>query len=120
MRTRLPGADPYVDIHQLDLDVAIYRDRVQVTHRATGAFIDQRAEYPFSDDHKLIAEPRFLEDTMVRAIRKIVQQGGFSLRAPIAHVIACDGAVDAGDQNAIRHCLRETGMTDVIFELDLS
>ena len=107
----------HMTIHRLDLDVAIYRDRVQVTHRATGAFIDQRAEYPFSDEHLLIAHPRFLEDTMVRAIRKILQQGGFALREPIAHVVGCDGELDDAARAVIEDCLRETGMKDVIFDL---
>ena len=105
-------------IHRLDLDVAIYRDRVQVTHRATGAFIDQRAEYPFSDEQSVIAHPRFLEDTMVRAMRKVLQQGGFALREPIAHVVGCDGKIDGAARSVIEQCLRETGMTEVIFDLD--
>ena len=33
----------------LDLDVAIYRDRVQVTNRATATFADQRANHEFSN-----------------------------------------------------------------------
>ena len=105
-------------IHRLDLDVAIYRDRVQVTHRATGAFVDQRADYPFSDENVLIAHPRFLEDAMVRAIRKILREGGFSLRSPIARIVGCDGHLDTENRAVIEHCLRETGMIEVVFDID--
>ena len=104
-------------IHRLDLDVAIYRDRVQVTHRATGVFVDQRAKYAFSSETHLVEHPRYLEDTMVRAIRKILQQGGFALREPIAHVVGCDGELDDTARTIIEECLRETGMTQVIFDL---
>ena len=58
-------------IHRLDLDIAIYRDRVQVTHRPTDTFVDQRAEYAFSSDSSVVANPRYLEDTIVRGIRPV-------------------------------------------------
>tara|TARA_B100001179_G_C18344393_1_gene298007 strand:- start:113 stop:439 length:327 start_codon:yes stop_codon:yes gene_type:complete len=105
-------------IHRLDLDVAIYRNRVQLTHRPTDTFVDQRAEYAFSTDESLVANSRFLEDTMVRAIRQVVATGGFSLRDPIAHVVRCDGEVTAEERAAIESALRETGMKNVVFELD--
>lgn len=107
-----------MDIHRLDLDVAIYRDRVQVTHRPTETFVDQRAEYPFSNEQSVVAHPRFLEDTMVRAIRKIIAQGGFSLRNPIARVIRCDGCLQDGDRGVIERALHETGMSEVIFQIE--
>ena len=105
-------------IHSLDLDVAIYRDRVQVTHRGTETFVDQRAEFPFSSDASLVAHPRFLEDTMVRAIRKILSEGGFSLRNPIAHVVRCEGELTEADRAVIKSALRETGMGEIVFDLD--
>lgn len=107
-----------MQIHRLDLDVAIYRDRVQMTHRGTDTFVDQRAEYPFSSESSLVANPRFLEDTFVRAIRQIVKGGGFSLRNPIAHVIRCDGSLNDADKAVIEGALHETGMREVIFELE--
>lgn len=107
-----------MEIHQLDLDVAIYRDRVQVTHRATESFVDQRAEYPFSTAHSLVGNARYLEDTIVRAIRQVVREGGFSLRNPIAHVIRCDGRLSDEEKAIIEDALHETGMKEVIFELE--
>ncbi|MCA0978518.1 hypothetical protein LCM19_09090 [Qipengyuania flava] len=104
-------------IHRLDLDVAIYRNRVQLTHLPTDTFVDQRAEYAFSTDDSLVAHDRFLEDTMVRAIRQIVATGGFSLRDPIAHVVRCDGELTDEERAVIESALRETGMKNVVFEL---
>ncbi len=107
-----------MEIHRLDLDVAIYRDRVQVTHRETDTFIDQRAEYPFSSDKSVVAHPRFLEDTIVRAIRQVIAQGGFLLRDPIARVIRCDCTLDDETRAVIESALHETGMKQVVFQLE--
>ena len=104
-------------IHTLDLDVAIYRDRVQVTHRGTDVFVDQQADYPFSSDSALIEHLPYLEHTIARAIGKILARGGHSLRDPIAHVVRCDGVLRPGDRAAIAKTLQEIGMSDVIFDL---
>ena len=105
-------------IHRLDLDVAIYRNRVQLTHRPTETFVDQRPEFAFSTDDSLVGHARYLEDTLVRAIRQIVSTGGFSLRDPIAHVVRCDGELGAQEREAIESALRETGIRNVVFELE--
>ncbi|EDL49472.1 hypothetical protein [Erythrobacter sp. SD-21] len=107
-----------MDIRRLDLDVAIYRDRVQVTHRSSDSFVDQRAEFPFSSEDALVAHPRHLEDTLVRAIRQVVRGGGFSLREPIVHVVGCEGKLSVSDRRLIDAALRETGMHEVIFEVE--
>lgn len=107
-----------MEIHRLDLDVAIYRDRVQVTHRPTDTFVDQRAEYPFSTERSVVAHARYLEDTMVRAIRKVVAEGGFSLRDPIARVVRYDGPLAEDERILVEDALRETGMRQVLFELE--
>ena len=107
-----------MEIHRLDLDVAIYRDRVQITHRPTDTFVDQRAEYPFSTERSIVGHARYLEDTMVRAIRKIIAEGGFSLREPIARVVRCDGPLAEDERVIVEYSLRETGMKQVIFQLE--
>ena len=107
-----------MNIHRLDLDVAIYRDRVQVTHVPTDTFVDQRAAYPFSTERSVVGHARYLEDTMVRAIRQIVKEGGFSLRDPIARVVRCDGPLAEDERVIVEYALRETGMKQVLFELD--
>ena len=105
-------------ISRLDLDIAIYRDRVQVTHHGNEIFADQRAEYPFSSDVKLIENARFFEDTLVRAIKQVLAEGAFSLRDPIAHVVRFDGELDQQQRGLVEDALRETGMRGVIFELE--
>ena len=107
-----------MEIHRLDLDVAIYRDRVQITHRPTDTFVDQRAEYPFSTENSVVGHARYLEDTMVRAIRKIIAEGGFSLRDPIARVVRCDGPLGEDERSVVEYALRETGMRQVLFQLE--
>ena len=107
-----------MEIHRLDLDVAIYRDRVQITHRPTDLFVDQRAEYPFSTERSIVGHARYFEDTLVRAIRQIVKEGGFSLREPIARVVRCDGPLAEDERVIVEYSLRETGMREVLFELD--
>lgn len=105
-------------IHRLDLDFAIYSDRVQVTHQPTETFIDQRAEYGFSSEASLVANPRYLEDTIVRGIRQVIAEGGFSLRDPIARVVGAEGALNAAERAIIETALIEAGMRNVVFELD--
>ena len=105
-------------IRRLDLDVAIYRDRVQVTHEASETFVDQRAEVPYSSDDALIANARYFEDTLVRAIGQVLRQGGFSLKEPIAHVVRFDGDLDERQRAIVETALRETGMTEIIFALE--
>ena len=105
-------------IRSLDLDVAIYRDRVQVTHRGSGTFIDMRAEFPFSSDARLVEHARYFEDTLVRAMRHILAEGGFSLKEPIAHVVRFDGDLDGLQKSLVETALREIGFHEVIFELD--
>ena len=104
-------------IHTLDLDVAIYPDRVQVRHRGNDLFVDQHADYPFSSDSALIEHHPYLEHTIARAVGKVLARGGYSLRDPIAHVVRCNGRLRPGDKEAIRKTLREIGMNEVIFEL---
>lgn len=105
-------------IPALDVDIAIYPDRVQVVRRGSDRFIDQPAKFPFSTPTSVVAHPRHLEDTMVRAIRQLLAEGGFSLEFPIAHVVRCEGCLREGDLAVVEHALREAGMADVVFELD--
>ena len=107
-----------MDLHRLDLEVAIYRNRVQVTHRGTDTFVDQRADFPFSSEEVLVAHPRQLEDALIRAIRQILGEGGFALRHPIAHIVGAEGKLGPADRAMIELALRETGMREVVFELD--
>ena len=112
------GADGVGVIHRLDLDVAIFRDRVQVTHAPTETFVDQKATYAFSSDGSIVANPRYLEDTIVRAIRQVIASGGFSLRDPIARVVSCEVDLGLAARGILETALLEAGMREVVFELD--
>ena len=103
-------------IRRLDLDVAIYRDRVQVTDRVTGKFVDQRATYSFSTATNILAEPRYFEDTLVKAIRQVLD-GGFSLRDPIAHVVACELPLSPTQKSQVETAFYEAGIGEVVFEV---
>jgi hypothetical protein len=105
-----------MDIRRLDLDIAIYRDRVQVTDRGTDAFVDQRAEFPFSSAQSLIAHPRHLEDTLVRAIRQVLK-GGFLLNKPSARVVATELPLSPSQRELVETALREAGLREISFDL---
>ena len=103
----------------LDLDVAIYRDRVQLTDRKTKRLADQRANYRFSSDESVVSDVRYLEDTIVRAIRQIaVGDDLFILQDPVAHVVGCETALDQEERAVVETALRQSGMTSVVFEID--
>lgn len=104
-------------IHRLDLDVAIYRDRVQVTHRATQTFVDQRATYGFSSDASIVADPRYLEHTIVRAIGKVLSANGFEIREPIASVVRCETPLTDAEKAIVERALIGAGMHNVRFEI---
>ncbi len=105
-------------IRRLDLDIAIYRDRVQVVHRGSEAFIDQSAEFPFSDENSVVANAAHLEDTIVRAVRRILVGGGYSLNDPIAHVTRCDGCLGEADRAVVERSLAGLGIVTVLWEID--
>ena len=105
-----------MEIRRLDVDVSIYRNRIQVTDRTTGKFVDQTAQHAFSSDSSLIANTRFLEDTIVRAIRQLLV-GGFSLKDPIAHVVSTELPLSPSQKDIVASALREAGMREVVFDV---
>lgn len=104
-------------IFRLDLDVALYRDRVQVTDRKTGLFADHRAERPFSSDETLIADQHNLEHTLSHAIRKLLK-GGFLLFQPRAYVVSTEAPLTAPERAALRLALVNTGFKSISFGED--
>ena len=105
-------------LRPLDLDIAIYRDRVQATHRPSGKFADQQARFGFSSDTSIVAIPRYLEDTIVRAIAQVVQAGGFVMRDAIAHIVGCETLLRPVERATIETALVEAGFRNVVFEID--
>ena len=90
---------------------------MQLEQRGSDRFVDQRAEFPFSSDADLIAHQRFFEDTLVRALRKLLE-GGYWLRYPIAHVVRFDGDLNDGTKDLIRQSFRDAGIEDTIFDVE--
>lgn len=90
---------------------------MQLEQRGSDRFVDQRAEFPFSSDDELIAHQRFFEDTLVRALRKLLE-GGYWLRYPIAHLVRFDGELGEEAKDLIRQSFREAGIEDIIFAVE--
>jgi len=106
-------------IRRLDVDVSIYRNRIQVTDRTTGKFIDQTAQHAFSSDGSLIANTRFLEDTIVRAIRQIAHgDKALTLCDPVAHVVGCETPLNHLERGIVQTALHQSGIRTVVFEID--
>ena len=104
-------------IFRLDLDVALYRDRVQVTDRKTGLWVDYRAERPFSSDLLLIVDQANLEHALSHAIRKLLK-GGFLLFQPRANVVRTEQPLSSAERAALRLALVNTGFKSITFEED--
>ena len=103
----------------LDLDVAIYRDRVQVINRATKTFADQRAYRSFSSDQSVVAEPARFEDTIVRAIRQIAHgDKALMLCDPVAHVVGCETPLNHLERGIVQTALHQAGIRTVVFEIE--
>ena len=101
---------------RLDVDVAIYRDRVQVTERRSGVFIDQRADHPFSSDRQLVADaPRF-EHALSHALRQILRTGGYMLYEPRAVVGPTDPVLTPPERDLVRRVLNDTGFRQIEFQ----
>lgn len=102
-------------IFRLDLDIGLYRNRVQVTDRKTGLFVDHHAEYPFSSDKLLVSDQRYLEHTLSHAIRKLMK-GGFILFYPKAYVSGTETPLEPVERTALRMALINTGFKTIVFE----
>lgn len=100
-------------MRRLDLDLAIYRDRVQLTDRATGQFVDQRAEYPFSD-RRLVHDGKALEHTLSHALRKLLT-GAVLLHDPRAFVVRTELPLSPSERELVRGALANIGVREVQF-----
>jgi hypothetical protein len=105
-------------VHRLDVDVAIYRNRVQVTHREIQTFADQPAKFGFSSDTSIVSDTRHLEDTIVRATRKVLAEGAFEIREPVAHIVSCETQLDDEEKASIHAALIGAGIRKVVFDFD--
>jgi hypothetical protein len=100
---------------RLAVDVAIYRDRVQVTERKSGFFVDKRADLSFSTDERLIADAARFEHALSHALRQILRNGGYMLYKPSALVGPTDPPLSPEDRDLVRKVLRDTGFREIEF-----
>jgi len=103
---------------RLAVDVAIYRDRVQVTERKSGLFVDQRADLPFSTEERLIADAARFEHALSHALRQILKNGGYMLYKPSALVGPTDPPLSSEDRDLVCKVLRDTGFRVIEFQDD--
>lgn len=102
-------------MHRLDVEVAIYRDRVQVTETRSGNFADMRAEQAFSTDALLIADPAYFEQTLRLALRKAMAGSAFLLEQPTATITSIERPLTPDEHAAVLRAFAEAGFGDVGF-----
>lgn len=102
-------------LFRIDFEIGLYPDRIQVSDRRTGRFVDFAAEIPFSARDTLIADPVYFENALVKALRKAMS-GGFILFDAKAHIAAGGGAsLTDGERATVRRALRDIGFKTVRF-----
>lgn len=102
-------------LFRIDFEVGIYPDRIQVSDRRSGRFIDFAAEMPFSAPGRLVADAVYFENALAKAMRKAMS-GGFILLDAQAHVFAGGGKLDDAECQTVRRALRDIGFKTVRFD----
>ena len=101
-------------LFRIHFEIGIYPDRIQVTDRRTGRFVDFAAEVPFSAPNRLVADPIYFENALVKAMRKAMS-GGFILFDAQAEILAGGGELDTSERQTVRRALRDIGFKTVRF-----
>ena len=102
-------------LFRIDFEIGIYPDRIQVSDRRSGRFVDFAAEIPFSTPGHLVADPIYFENALAKAMRKAMS-GGFILFDAQAHIVAGGAELDSQERQIIRRALRDIGFKTVQFE----
>lgn len=102
-------------LHRIDFEVGIYPDRIQVSDRRSGRFVDFAAEVPFSGPGRLVADPIYFEHALAKAMRKAMS-GGFILLDAQADIAAGGASLHPSERQTIRRALRDIGFKTVRFE----
>lgn len=102
-------------LFRIDFEIGIYPDRIQVSDRRSGRFVDFTAEIPFSAPDRLVADPVYFEHALAKALRKAMS-GGFILLDAQAHVFSGEAALDDVDFQTVRRALRDIGFKTVHFD----
>ena len=102
-------------LFRIDFEIGIYPDRIQISDRRSGRFVDFAAEIPFSAPGVLVADPVYFENALAKAMRKAMS-GGFILFDAQARIAAGAETLGPGERQTIRRALRDIGLKTVRFE----
>lgn len=102
-------------LFRIDFEIGIYPNRIQVSDRRSGRFVDFAAEIPFSSPERLVADGVYFENALAKAMRKAMS-GGFMLYDAQAHVANGSDALQSSERQTIRRALRDIGFKTVRFE----
>jgi hypothetical protein len=102
-------------LYRIDFEIGIYPNRIQVSDRRTGRFVDFTAEVPFSSPAVLIANPIYFENALAKAMRKAMS-GGFILLDAQARIFAGGAALDPDGRQTVRRALRDIGFKTIRFD----
>ena len=102
-------------LFRIDFEVGIYPDRIQISDRRNGRFIDFAAESPFSKPGALVADAIYFENALAKAMRKAMT-GGFILFDAQARITAGSAALLPDARQTVRRALRDIGFKTVRFD----
>lgn len=101
-------------LYRIHFEIGIYPDRVQVSDLRSGRFVDFAAEVRFSAPGRLVADPIYFENALVKALRKAMS-GGFILLDAQADISTGQVLLDSAEQQMVRRALRDIGFKTVRF-----
>ena len=101
-------------LFRIDFEIGIYPDRIQVSDRRSGRFVDFASEVHFSTRDRLIADPIYFENALAKAMRKAMS-GGFILFDAQARIGAGGSELSLEERQTIRRALRDIGFKTVRF-----
>ena len=102
-------------LRRLDIEVAIYPDRVQAIDRHTGAFVDFPADRPFSTPGRLIDDGTRFEDALYKAVRPLLRGGHLLLDAK-ACLASGQAPFSLGERAMLERALRNTGFSEILLD----
>lgn len=102
-------------LFRIDFEIGVYPDRIQISDRRSGRFVDFAAEIPFSAPGRLVADAVYFEHALAKAIRKAMS-GGFILYDAQALITGAQRHFQRSDRQTIRRALRDIGFKTVRFE----
>lgn len=102
-------------LFRIDFEIGIYPDRIQVSDRRSGRFVDYTAESPFSAPGRLVADAIYFEHALAKAMRKAMS-GGFILLDAQARIAAGSTALGRDGHQIVRRALRDIGFKTIRFE----